>query len=80
MDISLHHLTECRVDTPMSGQEWLAGKCHRHDVHAKVAAAIASTGVADVLVAFVIDRQFTGVERFQQTRTHAFDALAHGRT
>ena len=79
MDIGLHHVTQRGINATMTCEQGLAGKHCRNDAYAKGATSIARAGVAGVLVAFVLDRQFARRQCFDQTGAHALNTFAQGR-
>src|SRR3954451_22275625 len=79
VDVRLHHVAECCIDAPMTGQQRQSVESARHDAYAEMTPPVARAFVTGMLVAFVLDREFQRRQLALQMRADAFHtAFAHG--
>ena len=68
----------------MPHQQGFPAECRSDDAHAKMAAAVARAGVADMFVALILDIEFAGLQLLQTRadtlHTSRWSRLAHGST
>ena len=82
MNVSLHQIAERSVNAPMPRQQGLPAERDGDDAHAKMAAAIARTGMAGMFVALVFNIQFARRQLLQARADtlNTSDWSAHGNT
>lgn len=82
MDVGLHQVTHGGVDQPVPLQGAEAGETFAHHPDTEVAPAITGAFVADVQVAFVLDRELHGLQAGADARMDRGAAFrgVHGNT
>ena len=80
MDICLHEVAERGIDRAMASQRGESVERRADDADAEMPAPIAGSGMADMAVAVIGNRQFGRLQILFESRPDRLNPVDHGRT